>query len=555
MMRLLLVSLALISFFSLSIGQNNTVGLLSYNPSKAYEGYNLIYPHNQPNVFILDNCGEIVHVWEDEADFRPGNTAYIMEDGRLIKTKRPAVVSNDPIWAGGGGAFVEIRDWDNNLLWSFEQNDAQARLHHDIAPMPNGNILMIVWELKTAQEAIDAGRDTALLTEGELWPDYIIEVDPTTDEIVWEWHVWDHLVQDFDATKDNFGVVADNPEKVDINWDTSDGEADWMHSNALDFNAELNQIVLSVPTFHEIWVIDHSTTTAEAAGSVGGLSGRGGDLMYRWGNPAAYDRGTEDDQKLFYQHDIHWIGQFLEPTQPDYGKFMVFNNRVGADFSTVNIFAPPWDMYEWKYFLTGGNPWEPVNFDWTYTHPEAGKMYSTGLSSVQRLPNGNTLICVGRFGYSFEITPDEEIVWEYKTPLLSGNPVSQGDTLGLNNNLTFRATRYPADFPAFDGKDLSPSGFIELNPDTSFCDDILSSVQFIQDYKLRLFPNPANDRLVIDWEGDIYEEIEVFDVLGRRVDVMQVMSGRKYLDTSNWEEGVYFIRIGKSQLKKLVISH
>ncbi|MCB0598325.1 MAG: hypothetical protein KDD28_29900, partial [Phaeodactylibacter sp.] len=50
----------------------HTVGLLSYNPSKAYDGYNLIYPHNQPNVYLLDNCGEVVHVWEDEPQWRPG---------------------------------------------------------------------------------------------------------------------------------------------------------------------------------------------------------------------------------------------------------------------------------------------------------------------------------------------------------------------------------------------------------------------------------------------------------------------------------------------------
>lgn len=127
-----LLSIFFIALSSTVFAQN-TVGLLSHDPSKAYDGYNLIYPHNQPNVYLLDNCGRIVHTWEDEADFRPGNMAYLMPDGRLIKTKRPAAVADNPIWAGGGGATVEIRTWDNELLWEFTINNEQERLHHDIA--------------------------------------------------------------------------------------------------------------------------------------------------------------------------------------------------------------------------------------------------------------------------------------------------------------------------------------------------------------------------------------------------------------------------------------
>jgi len=275
MIRVFFYFFFFLNFSILSFAQN-TVGLLSYEPPNTYDGYNLMFPHNQPNVYLLDNCGEIVHTWTDEINFRPGNIAYIMPDGKLVKAKRDAIITDDDIWAGGGGEFVEIRDWDNNLEWTFELNNSINRIHHDIAPMPNGNILMTVWELKTEDEAIEAGRDTAKLAQAKLWPDYIIEVNPTNNEIVWEWHVWDHLIQDHDVTKANFGDVAAHPELIDINWDTSNGHPDWMHTNAIDFNEELNQILISVPTFHEVWIIDHSTTTAEAASHSGGMSGRGG---------------------------------------------------------------------------------------------------------------------------------------------------------------------------------------------------------------------------------------------------------------------------------------
>ncbi|MCB0643448.1 MAG: hypothetical protein KDC44_17480, partial [Phaeodactylibacter sp.] len=170
MIKNLLFSCALFTLAISTLHAQNTVGLLSYIPWKTYDGYNMIYPHNQPNVYLLNNCGEIVHVWEDDASYRPGNTAYLMPDGNLIKTKRGAAVGSDPIWAGGGGDLVEIRDWDNNLLWSFSLNTELERLHHDIAITDAGTILMIVWEKKTEAEAIQAGRDPNNLPNGDLWP-------------------------------------------------------------------------------------------------------------------------------------------------------------------------------------------------------------------------------------------------------------------------------------------------------------------------------------------------------------------------------------------------
>ena len=538
----------------LSFSQN-TLGLLSIDGDQTLYGFNLIYPHNQPHVYLLDNCGRIVHRWEDDDSFRPGNTAYLLEDGKLIKTKRPASVAGNPIWAGGGGATVEIRDWDNTLLWSFTLNDSTHRLHHDIEPMPNGNILMIVWEKKSLEEVVAAGRDTSNIPDGELWPDYIIEVKPIgTDsaEIVWEWHVWDHLIQDFDSTKANFGIVSDHPERVDINWDTSEGIADWMHTNAIDYESDLDQIVLSVPTFNEIWIIDHSTSAEEAASHTGGFSGVGGDLMYRWGNPLAYKAGDSADQTLFYQHDIHWADLELDGSHPHKGKLVVFNNRVGEDYSTVNIFNPVFDTYEWEYTMTG-NRWGPEFFDWTYQTPDSTTMYSSGLSSVQLLPNENTFICVGRKGYSFEINPAGEVVWEYITPLINGNPVSQGTNIPLNGNLTFQMKRYSTDYPAFLGKDLSPKGFIETNPDTSFCSPAVAISAEANDPKIQIYPNPAREFLVLERAGSEIKKCNVFDLQGRKIFETIWEGERLIIETKAWADGIYMLRLEDGFREKIMV--
>lgn len=539
------------------IGQN-TVGLLKYDPFKAYDGYNLIYPHNQANIYLLNNCGELVHTWEGDPTTRPGNTAYLLEDGKILATRRPAAIAGNPIWAGGGGATIEIRDWDNNLEWSYTVNDSLRRLHHDISIVPkldgSYTILAIAWEKKNIEEMVQAGRDTSKYAPEEMWPDYVFEIDPQTDEIIWEWHAWDHLIQDIDPSLENHGIISEHPELMDINYDfDGSGNPDWMHTNAIDYDPINDQILLSIPSFNEIWILDHSTTTSQAATGSGGLSGLGGDIMYRWGSPSNYGQGDTSDQKLFYQHDANFISDFIAPFDPNYNKIAVFNNRVGADFSTINIINPGFDMYEWSFPQDEG-VFGPFDFDLNKTHPiDSTLMHSTGLSSVQYLPNSNLLVCVGRYGYSLEITPDNEIVWEYKTPLRSGAFVAQGDTLTINNNLTFRIFRYPADYSGLEGKDLSPKGWIETEPNTTLCDQILPTSNSLSNIDLTIYPNPTSDMITLRWDNDMYIDIAIYDIQGRMVvQPLRINGGRKYIDTSLLHPGMYVLVINGIESRTFV---
>lgn len=519
----------------------NTVGLLSYQPSKSVDGYNLIYPHRQPNVYLLDNCGEIVHTWTDEPEFVPGNTAHLLEDSRLVKTKRlQNAPVNDPIWAGGGGAIVEIRSWDDELLWSFEQNDSLRRLHHAVEPMPNGNILMISWEQKSGEAAIAAGRDPDLLSQDRIWPDYLLEVDPTTDSVVWEWHAWDHLIQDYDPAEANYGDPAEHPELIDINYDTNNGHPDWMHVNAVDYNPELDQVMISVPTFSEVWVIDHSTTTEEAAGHTGGNSGKGGDLLYRWGNPSTYRQGSAEDQQLFYPHDLHWV------KQPGYeGTIAAYNNRVSVLYSTAVFFTPEYVDSAYQYPLQEGR-WGPLEADRVVFHPDTFPMNSPILSSVQVLPNDNLLICSGRIGYSVELTPDNEVVWEYITPLQGGSPVPQGTNLGINENLTFKMERYLPSYPAFEEKDLEPKGFIESTPNEDFCEQITSVAEVGRPpSRVKVFPNPLRDGTLQVEILDLNEraQVEVFNAFGQRIAAQLAQQPLLSFNLSGQAAGLYYVTV------------
>jgi hypothetical protein len=275
---------------------------------------------------------------------------------------------------------------------------------------------MIGWEYKTTEEAIAAGRDPASLQFHQIWPDHVIEVEPTGSSggiIVWEWHIWDHLIQDFDATKENYGVVEDHPELLDINYGIHEGKQspDWNHMNSVDYNEKFDQILLSVHNQNEIWVIDHSTTTEEAAGHAGGNSGKGGDILYRYGNPRTYRAGGVDDQRLFGSHDAQWIPSGC----PGEGDILIFNNGQGRPdgrYSSVDELVPPVDA-NGSYFLEPGSAYGPEEPLWCYTAENPLDFYAGYLSGAQRLPNGNTLVCDGDNGVFFEVTAAKKTVWSY----------------------------------------------------------------------------------------------------------------------------------------------
>ena len=409
----------------------------AYTPA-SLNGYILFCPLDSNTTYLIDAAGNVRHTWPGSSV--PNYSVYALENGSIVRTV-------DNINKGTTG--VEIIDWNGTVVWRFEYYSTQYMLHHDIKPLPNGNILMISYDYKTLEEAIEAGLNPI---SGGVTPDKIIEVrptGPTSGDIVWEWHVWDHLIQDFDPSKENYGVVADHPELIDINY--GPGSWDWNHINSVDYNEEFDQILLSVHSFSEVWVIDHSTTTQEASGHTGGRSGKGGDLLYRWGNPAAYRAGTPSDQKFFGQHDASWI----DPGCPGAGDILVFNNGFGRPegrYSSVDEIVPPVNDTG-HYFLAPGAAYGPDEQVWVYTAENPMSMYSILLSSAQRLPNGNTLLCSGSQGLFLEVTPEKQVVWRF-TNLL---PVP-----GVND--VFKIHRYPTDYPGVhEAINSNKKGFNAMN--------------------------------------------------------------------------------------------
>jgi hypothetical protein len=434
--------------------ESTTVGLLQ-NDSSACDGYTLFQSTRSPGIYLIDSEGRCVHSWHSQ--YLPALSNYLLPDGNLLHTAR---VGNTHFPGGWAGGRVELLDWESNLLWAYDYSTDDYCQHHDVAPLPNGNVLLLAWEVKTRDEAIAAGRDPDKLWSGELWPGHIIEVDPLSDSIVWQWHVWDHLIQDFDSTKANYGVVAEHSELADINYTpTGTAYADWMHSNTLDYNPQFDQVILDVRDLGEFWVIDHSTTTQEAQGHSGGRYDMGGDILYRWGNPEAYRAGGAADRKFFGQHETRWV----EPGLPGAGHITLFNNgvgRPGGKYSTVDEFIPACDSNGNYPRPESGQPFGPSELCWSYASTSPKQFYSRYMSGARRLPNGNTLICEADSGFFFEVTHDLQVVWRYVNPVTDTTRLCQGDTVPKaswgRQNSTFRATRYAPDYPGLVGRDLTP---------------------------------------------------------------------------------------------------
>lgn len=538
MARTLLLIALISAAFSLAAQQ--TVGLF-LNDSLAFNGYTLLAPNNSRMTYLLDNCGEVVHSWP--SNYQPGNVAYLLPNGNLLRPGR----INSTFNSGGSGGRIELISWEGALLWGYNYSTTSYHQHHDVEYLPNGNILLIAWELHSRAEAIEAGRDPNRIGNNGLWSEQVVELEPAganQANVVWQWRLWDHLIQDFDPAKANYGVVADHPELVDINFETGGANnADWIHLNSVDYNPALGQVVLSSRSLSEFWVIDHSTTTEEAAGHSGGNAGKGGDILYRWGNPRSYGRGTTADQELFNQHDVHWI----EAGLPGAGMFLLFNNGAGrpdGNYSTVDVVEPPLDA-NGRYVLESGQAFGPASLFWRYRAQPPGAFFSTNISGAHRLPNGNTLICEGRGGRLFEVDIEGRLHWEYINPVRASGPVPQGTNISQND--VFRAYRYAPDFPAFEGKNLDPHGPLELNPLPSDCVIYSNPVSSARAPEIldgvRLLANPVGDEMVLENGREERLRLEVFSLSGQLVAGGWLAPGSNRLPAGAWPKGLYVLRV------------
>lgn len=383
-------------------------------------GYTLFAPMGGTDTYLVDMQGETVKTWHGR-DVSTGSV-YLLKNGNLLRTVSPARGEVRTPFEGEGvsGGIVQEVSPRGQVVWEYSYVSKDVRQHGDIQPLPNGNVLLLAWELKTRSDLEAAGGSVRNHPEGMIWAEHIVEVrksGPRSGYVVWEWHAWDHLVQNTDSDAPNYANPVRLPQRMDVNYNPR-RTPDWLHADSIDYNQALDQIVLSLRNTGEVWIIDHSTSTEQAATARGGLMHRGGDILFRWGNPEAY--GAAGKPMLTAQHDARWI----DNGRPGDETLLIFNNGDRRNKRSEVLEIKP--AY---YFRTTALDAKVI---WSFGGQNNGEFYADRVSGAQRLANGNTLVCDGPSARLFEVRPDGKVAWEYGFK----GPKS-----------LFRATRIPPNHP------------------------------------------------------------------------------------------------------------
>ncbi len=465
---------------------------LSIVQSQSYGGYTLYSPLNKKTATLIDSAGDIVNSWSNLNSC--SYATYLLDNGNIL---RGAKASGTSLNGGAAGGLIEEIDWDGNVVWSFEYNTSELLLHHDFTAMPNGNVLAIAWEVKSASEVSNAGFASAQ----ELYFDHIIEIEPTGTSggnIVWEWHVWDHLTTDAENHPELFSVDMGEMSSGPF------GGGDWMHSNGISYNPEKDLIVISSHNFDEIYVLDHSTTNEEAAGHSGGNYGKGGDIVYRWGNPTNF--GGSGTQIFDVVHDANWI----PVGYPNAGNIMALNNQERAGASEGTEINPYNSSNEFDISNQASAAW---------TWSNGNSFYTNHLGTCQRLKNGNTFLVEStNNGYMLEVDQDGDIVWTYDG---AGEQVA-------------RAQRYGGDHP----------GIIEHLGTPIVNNSLVSSGNNLS---LNNYPNPFTKTTTIRFNNNNQKtEISIFNMNGKKV-LQEIVTGNSFKwDASELRSGIYLLKVKNS---------
>jgi hypothetical protein len=468
----------------------NTTEMRYWDKTKAYNGYTLFGAAGIS--YLIDMEGNVVNTW------KMGTNPRFLDNGNLLDA-----TTDDP---SGFGGLREL-DWSGNTIWNYAETRKDYHPHHDFVRIFNKKLnayttLYIANRDLTQAQCIAAGCDPKNAPYDGAQMDAIVEVD-MNNKIVWEWFFLDHTVQDVDATKPNYvgtgKTITDYPGKLNLNLPGRPVRKDWLHCNSLDYNQELDQIVIN-SVQGEFYVIDHGKTFLpnDSAGSIKLAASSAGDFLYRFGDPARYKQGdppsilqdwtssTTGNKQIGGSHDIQWI----KPGLPGAGHFLVFNNgqylfertpqsyifeingylNANKQDTGAYVNPPTAGYYRWvseDQQNTHKQPKQTSNqIVWIYSSKDNTAFFSHIGSSAQRLPNGNTLIGASTTGQIFEVTSKGELVWEYINPVTrDGAFTVLPDAYPMTNSM-FRAYRYTADHPALKGKSLASKGPITSLPFT-----------------------------------------------------------------------------------------
>lgn len=279
---------------------------------------------------------------------------------------------------GRGAAFdgiYRVLNDDGAVIGDFTARRGLPTQAHDFLMLDNGNVLILSQPVRVRNLRSIDGPPAANLVDA-----VIQEVDER-GRVVFEWRSWEH-VRVVDTAAEN--EIQNAPPEV----------VSYIHGNGFTLDLDDN-IILSARRFNELIKINRTT----------------GEIMWRMGGTA-----SKNNEFTFIDDPLNGFSGQHHPQFLPNGNLILFDNG--------NNHEPPISRAV-EYELDQEN--RTARLVWSYSN----ERFSPAMGSVQRLPNGNTLIGWGTGSADLpnvtEVTPDGEEVFALTLP---------------PNQITYRAYRY-----------------------------------------------------------------------------------------------------------------
>jgi len=413
----LVMIIAFLFIFPLAYAMNSQSTLTNYastsKTSGPCNGYTLICAGSDP-VFLIDMNKSVIHTWSLH-----GFPAKMLPGGSIIGDREPNDMDEYQ--------YIAQEDWQGNIVWEFHNwSDGWARQHHDFERQGNP-----VGYFAPGQDFVENGT-TLVLARSTLINRSINLIMPLDDDVIYEvdwsgnltgfvWHANEHYKEMGFSIWARLGIFhqimpylfrSTFQGWLHMNTISELGENHWYDEGDNRFNPR--NIILDSRQASFMAIIDRGT----------------GKIVWRIGPD--YSKNTEVERKLgpiIGMHNAHMIPKGL----PGAGNILVFDNGGYAGYGLSGL------PIRYLRFYSRVLEFNPVTYDlvWEYEKKDQPRFYSDRISGVQRLPNGNTLICEGSTGRIFEVTPEKNIVWEYIYP---------GENGDYADNDVYRAYRVPPEW-------------------------------------------------------------------------------------------------------------
>lgn len=411
-------------------------GTTIYDPEKCWNGYTVFQTNmhsNHPAAALINMNGDIVNLWQRLDGFPnkmlPGG--FIMGSTGM---RNPKYGFQDML------DLVQV-DWEGNIVWRFNRYELikdpdhkrqwMARQHHDYQREGNP----VGYYVPGMDPLVNKGNTIILshrnlkntgISEKPLLDDVIIEVT-WEGEKVWEWVCSDHF-DEMNFSEEAKNTLARNP---DLRGGTT---GDWMHINSVSVLGPNRWYDQGDTRFHpENIIMDGRETNIIAI-----IDKKSGEIVWQIGPDYNTSPALKKLGWIIGQHHAHLIPHGL----PGEGNILVFDNGGQAGYGSPNPGSPS-GVHNALRDYSRVLEIDPIALEIVWkcgggsmpgSSEKSVRLYSSYISSAQRLPNGNTLITEGASGRIIEVTLQQEIVWEYINPYLNKD---------MDINIVYRAYRLP----------------------------------------------------------------------------------------------------------------